>query len=94
MSVMLSKRMPHFHFYAFILQDLVDRGYGYDVSDSFVDDSEFVSCRLQQYPRSEYEAPYSFSPWPYTSMKTMFPPLSTHNLEGSTSTLEVWSSSR
>lgn len=25
------------------VQDYIDRGYGYDLADSFVDDSEFVS---------------------------------------------------
>lgn len=29
--------------YLVLFQDLVDKGHGYDISDSFVDDSELVS---------------------------------------------------
>lgn len=31
------------------MQDLIDRGYGYDISDSFVDDTELVSSLINLY---------------------------------------------
>ena len=41
---MLGNEIHILYIYIF-LQDLIDRGYGYDVYDSFVDDSEFVSLQ-------------------------------------------------